>query len=299
LLILDGRASSSAMRDGVARAAAFLRSHGVRPCLAAVLVGRNPASESYVAGKRKAAAACGIDSCLYRLPQRVAQSKLSAILRRLNRAAAVHGILLQLPLPHHLDEDMAIDQISHRKDVDGLHPLNQGYLAAGRPAFVPCTPKGVMHLLDFHNIPIIGRRVVVVGRSRLVGRPLALLLVSRHATVTICHSRTRRMADITRQADILIVAAGKKHMLTSRHVRPGAVVVDVGIHVLRPAGRPARFSGDVAPSVRAVAGALSPVPGGVGPETVAQLLANTVRAAAGSLDPHAARTFEHSLLHRL
>lgn len=297
--LLDGRKSSAAQREVVAQAAAFLRRRRIRPRLAAILVGHNPASESYVAGKRKAALACGIDSELHRLPSSASQSKLESLINRLNRNSSVHAILLQLPLPG-LDEQSAIHRISPLKDVDGLHPENQGLLVAGRPRFVPCTPKGVAHLLDFYKVPIAGRQVVIVGRSRLVGRPLALLMLLRNATVTVCHSKTRRLHAVTRGAEILIAAAGKKYLITPKHVRRGAVVVDVGIHVVsgRRAGQKI-FSGDVSPSVGKIAGAISPVPGGVGPETVAQLLANTVRAAAQYLKAHDIRTFQRAYLQRL
>lgn len=299
MLTLDGRRSSSALKIDVAAAAAFLNKRGVRPCLAAILVGHNPASESYVAGKRKAAEGCGVASELHRLPATASLSRLMALLRKLNKQKSVHGILLQLPLPDHLDEQTAIGQISPGKDVDGLHPENLGLLAAGRPRFVPCTPKGVAHILDFYKIPVEGREVVVVGRSRLVGRPLALLLLARHATVTLCHTRTRNLPAVTRRAEILIAAAGKKHLITRRHVRSGAVVIDVGIHVTPGPDGKKVFAGDVAPDVSGVARALSPVPGGVGPETIAQLLANTVLAASSCLNPHDLRTFNRAYLQRL
>lgn len=296
--ILDGRASSAAQRVAVTDAVSMIRRCGVRPRLDVVLVGNDPASESYVSGKQKAAQSCGIESRLHRLPASVPFPKLIALIDRLNRARFVHGILLQLPLPDGLDEDAAIYRISPLKDVDGLHPENLGLLAAGRRRFVSCTPKGIVHLLDYHGIGIDGREVVVVGRSRLVGRPLALLLIQRHATVTVCHTRTRRLASVTRRADILVVAAGRKHIITARHVRPGAVVVDVGIHVTTVGGKK-KFAGDVSPSVARVAGALSPVPCGVGPETVAQLLVNTALAAAQTLSPRHARSFRRTHLQRL
>ena len=298
MLILDGRLSSAAMRADVTAAAAFLKKRGITPCLAAILVGHDPASESYVSNKRKVAQSCNIATELHRLPASTPLSGLISLIDRLNRRPGVNGILLQLPLSSHLDEEAALNRILPAKDVDGLHPENLGLLAGGHPRFVPCTPKGVVHLLDHYHIPIAGREVVVVGRSRLVGRPLALILLHRHATVTLCHSRTRRLAAVTRRADILIAAAGKKHLITPRHVRPGAVVVDVGIHVTQKDGRKL-FTGDVSPAVRRHARALSPVPGGVGPETIAQLLANTVLAAARRLSPHDSRIFSRAHLHRL
>lgn len=297
--LLDGRVSAAAVRRSAARSADFLRRRGVKPCLAAILVGENPASESYVSQKRRAAESCGILSALHRLPAAASQSRLHGLIDRLNRQSSVHGILLQLPLPKSLNTDAALARILPQKDVDGLHPENMGLLASGSPRFVPCTPQGVLHLLDFFKIPVEGRRVVVVGRSRLVGRPLALLFVHRNATVTVCHTRSRRLAEELRRADILVAAAGKKHLIRKNHVRRGAVVVDVGIHVSAGRGGRKRFDGDVSPSVRKIAGALSPVPGGVGPETVAQLLANTIRAASRSLSPHDQRTFERSHLQRL
>lgn len=297
--LLDGRKSSAAVRANVSAAADFLIRRGVKPCLAAVLVGHNPASESYVAGKRKAAETCGIDSVLHRLPASASLPRLIRLLDRLNRAPRVDGILLQLPLPAHLDEQQALLRISPLKDVDGLHPQNLGLLAAGRPRFSPCTPKGVIHILDYYKIPIEGKEIAVVGRSRLVGRPLALLLIHRNATVTVCHTRTRRLTEVTRRAEIVIAAAGKKHLITARHLKPGAVVIDVGIHVSAGPGGKKIFAGDVAPAARSVARALSPVPGGVGPETIAQLLANTVLAASHRLAPRDARTFQRTHLHRL
>ena len=216
--LLDGKKSSAALRADVAKAAEFLARRRIRPCLAAILVGRHPASESYVAGKRRAAEGCGIVTELHRLPGSTTPQKLNALIGKLNRNKSVHGILLQLPLPDHLDEDAAIRRIDPAKDIDGLHPENLGLLASGRPRFVPCTPRGVVHLLDYYKIPLEGRRAVIVGRSRLVGKPLALLLILRHATVTVCHSRTRNLAEVTRQADVLIAAAGKRHLI--RQVLP-------------------------------------------------------------------------------
>lgn len=299
MILLDGKSSSSAQKACVTAAARALNRRGIQPCLAAILVGNNPASESYVGGKRRAAEACGIVSELFRLPASTAIASLIRLIQKLNRRKNVHGILLQLPLPSGLPEQTAIEAISPDKDVDGLHPRNLGNLAANRPVFVPCTPKGVLHLLDHHKISVEGKHVVVVGRSRLVGRPLALLLLVRNATVTICHSRTSDLKILTRQADILVAAAGKKHLIDASFVRRGAVVVDVGIHVETSVDGKKIFAGDVHPGVAKIAAALSPVPGGVGPETVAQLLANTILAASRQLNPRAKRNFDRTHLHRL
>jgi methylenetetrahydrofolate dehydrogenase (NADP+)/methenyltetrahydrofolate cyclohydrolase len=279
-LVLDGRKLAQTMQQEIAAAVAQLvREQGVRPGLAAVLVGDNPASEIYVRNKRRACAQVGIDSRLHRLPQDVTQTELLDLLDRLNTDPGVHGILVQLPLPPHIDEEVVLRAVTPSKDVDGFGPENLGLLAAGHPRFLPCTPAGVQQLLLRYGIPIEGQHVVIVGRSTIVGKPLALILLQKapggNATVTVCHSRSRNLADLTRQADIVVMAIGHPRFLTVNQVRPGVVVIDVGINRL-PDGK---LVGDVDETVQQVAAAYTPVPGGVGPMTVTMLLYNTLQAA--------------------
>lgn len=279
--MLDGKAVADEVRSEVAhRVRAFVARRGVRPRLAAVLVGDDPASRVYVKNKRSACEKAGVDSSLHCLPASAGSSEASALVEELSRDPAVHGILVQLPLPDGFDESAVIRAIDPRKDVDGLHPFNVGLIAEGEPRFLPCTPFGVQQLLARCGVEIPGRRVVVVGRSNLVGTPLALMLSRKgphaDATVTLCHSRTRDLPEICRQAEILVAAIGRPEFLRGDMIRPGAVVVDVGINRLADG----RIVGDVHfDSAVEVAGALSPVPGGVGRMTVAMLLANTLRAA--------------------
>lgn len=275
--ILDGKAIAAAVRTEVAERVALLNAP---PGLAAVLVGNDPASHLYVGNKRKAAAEVGIVSHDADLPASLTQEELQKVIRDLNADPAVHGIIVQLPLPDHIDAIAAQEGIDPRKDVDGLHPENQGLLALGRPRFVPATPAGVVEILRRSEIGVGGRNVTVVGRSALVGRPLSILLSlkgdGRNATVTLCHTGTRDLAEHTRRADILVVAAGHPGAVTADMVRPGATVIDVGTN----RGPDGKLVGDVDfPAVREVAGAITPVPGGVGPMTVAMLLSNTARAA--------------------
>ena len=253
---------------------------GVTPTLAVVLIGGDPASHVYVGHKRRAADAVGIVARDELHPEGFPQAKLNALLRSLSDDPTVHGILLQLPLPKGLDEAAALACIAPEKDVDGLHPTNLGRLLAGEPGIVPCTPSGCLEILDHYGIPIEGAEAVVVGRSRLVGKPLAQLLLARHATVTMCHTRTRDLAAHCRRADILCVAAGRAGVITGDMVREGVVVIDVGVNRL-PTGK---VTGDVQfDSVSAKARAITPVPGGVGPMTVAMLMRNTARAARRQL----------------
>jgi methylenetetrahydrofolate dehydrogenase (NADP+)/methenyltetrahydrofolate cyclohydrolase len=276
-LILDGRVVAAGVqarvREGVARLA---RRTGVVPGLAVVLVGADPASRSYVAGKKRTAESLGIASPDHLYPEGLGQEALLALVDRLNADRSVHGILVQLPLPRGLDEDLTIARIEPAKDVDGLHPANLGRLLAGAPAAVPCTPAGCLEILDHYGAKLEGAEAVVVGRSRLVGKPLAQLLLARHATVTMCHTRTRDLAAHTRRADVLCVAAGRPRMITADMVKPGAWVIDVGFNRL-PSGE---IVGDVDfGAVSAVAHAVTPVPGGVGRMTVAMLMQNTLAAA--------------------
>lgn len=278
--ILDGQKIAGEIFDELAERVAALKAKGVTPGLAAVLVGENPASATYVRMKRRDARKLDLASVVHRMPHRTEPDDLEDILDGLNADPEVHGILLQLPLPDHLDEDHFLRRIDPAKDVDGLHPFNQGLLMQGRPRFVPCTPYGVQELLVRSGIEIEGARVVVVGRSNLVGRPLSVLLSNKaenaNATVTLCHTRTRDLARHTTQADILIVAAGQPKMIGAEHVSEGAVVIDVGVEP----GPDGRLVGDVDfEAVSQKARAISPVPGGVGPMTRAMLMVNTVRAA--------------------
>ncbi len=272
--ILDGRQVASAVKDEVAVSVAGL---AFQPGLATVLVGEDPASHSYVRGKRRDAAEVGIRSLHHELPGDVSTDALNRLLDGLNDDDEVDGILVQLPLPGDLDDEATVGRIDPAKDVDGLHPFNLGRLVLGRGGSRPCTPSGIMRILDHYDIPIAGARVVVVGRSFLVGRPLALMLSEKgvDATVTIAHSRTRDLAEVTREADILVAATGSPGLITGGHVKPGATVIDVG--VTRTEGG---LVGDVDfADVVEVAGAITPVPGGVGPMTRAMLLVNTVEAA--------------------
>ena len=274
--LIDGVAHARAVRAALSTRARALAERGIAPRLAVVLAGDDPASRVYVAHKARACAQAGIGSELHEFPAEVAADELVARVRTLAADPAVHGILVQLPLPRGIDPAPVLEAVPPEKDVDGFHPLNLGALAAGRPRIVPCTPAGVVHLLEREGVPVTGRRAVVLGRSHIVGRPLALLLLVRDATVTICHSRTEDLAAIARQADILVAAIGRPRFVTADMVKPGACVVDVGINRLPGGG----LAGDVDfESVREVAGWITPVPGGVGPMTVAMLLANTLSAA--------------------
>lgn len=286
--LIDGKAVAAQIRAEVAARAAALAERGVRTGLAAVLVGDNPASHTYVRMKRKACAEVGIESFYYELPKEISQAELEALIASLNMRSEVHGILVQLPLPPHLDEQRILSLISIAKDVDGFHPLNIGRLAMkGRePNFVPATPAGVMRLLEAYNAPFAGANAVVLGRSNIVGMPCALLLTKRDCTVTICHSRTRNLPEIIRRADILVAAVGRPQMVQGDWIKPGAFVIDVGTNrVPDPSAKDgSRLVGDVDfEAARRVAGAITPVPGGVGPMTIAMLLENTVTAAERSL----------------
>jgi len=281
--ILDGRAFAAGIRARVADHVTRLRAAGVAPGLAVVLVGEDPASQVYVRSKGRQTTEAGMESFEHRLPAQTAQGDLLALVARLNADPAVHGILVQLPLPPHMDADAVIAAIDPAKDVDGFHVSNVGRLATGLPGMVPCTPLGCLMLLrDLHG-DLAGMNAVVVGRSNIVGKPMAMLLLRDSATVTIAHSRTREIEALCRGADILVAAVGRAQMITGDWVRPGATVIDVGINRV-PApekGEGAtRLVGDVHfASAAAVAGAITPAPGGVGPMTIACLLANTVTAA--------------------
>jgi len=274
--IIDGKAVAAKLRAEVATAATALRQRGIVPALAVVLVGDDPASAVYVRSKTKAAREANVEVRDHKLAASTSQTELMGLVRQLNEDPAVDGILVQMPLPSQLDSDAVIRAIDPAKDVDGLHPHNLGLLAQGRPQFVPCTPKGCMRLLREVDVDASGMRAVVLGRSLLVGKPLSLLLQNANATVTMCHSRTRDLADEVRRADIVVAAIGKPEMVRGDWIREGAVVLDVGIN-RTPQGK---LLGDVEfVAASQHARAITPVPGGVGPMTIACLLENTVEAA--------------------
>jgi methylenetetrahydrofolate dehydrogenase (NADP+)/methenyltetrahydrofolate cyclohydrolase len=301
--LLDGKRTARILREEVAAGCVDLaRSHGVVPGLGVVLVGDDPASQIYVRNKERAAAAAGMTSRVLRLPATAGDEAILAAVAALNADPAVHGILVQLPLPRGVGERAVLEAVDPAKDVDGFHPINAGRLLSGGEGFVPCTPAGILELLRRHDVPLAGRHAVVVGRSNIVGKPMALLLLREHATVTICHSRTSGLAEICARADVLVAAAGRLALITESFIKPGATVIDVGIHRVEDAETcrrlfgddPARLAavretgatlaGDVHPlAARARAGLYTPVPGGVGPLTIAQLLRNTLHAARRSV----------------
>ncbi len=277
--ILDGNAIARELREGLIRRVAALAASGVRPGLAVVQVGDHAASKVYLQNKIKACGEAGLHSEHIELPEAAGESALLGRIRILNNDVRVHGILVQLPLPQGYSVDRVIETITPAKDVDGFHPTNMGLLAVGNPRFVPCTPLGVMKLLEREGIVPEGRHVVVVGRSNIVGKPMALLLLQKGATVTICNSRTPDLGAMTRQADILVAAAGRPKLVTAGMVKPGAAVIDIGINRL-PDGK---LVGDVDfQGVLGIASCITPVPGGVGPMTIAMLLENTVMSAERS-----------------
>ncbi|HBN97344.1 MAG TPA: bifunctional methylenetetrahydrofolate dehydrogenase/methenyltetrahydrofolate cyclohydrolase FolD [Firmicutes bacterium] len=275
--IIDGKGIAAEIRGDLAKQVAELTAQGKTPGLEVILVGDDPASTVYVRNKERACKEVGINSTVHRLPAETTREELLGLIERLNNDTAVHGILVQLPLPSHLDEDEVINAISPKKDVDGFHPINAGKLLIGDDdAFVACTPAGVLELVKRTEVPIKGQNVVIVGRSNIVGKPAAVLFLREHATVTVCHSRTKDVAEECRRADILIAAVGRPEMIKKDWVKPGAVVIDVGIN--RVDGK---LVGDVDfENVKEVAGAITPVPGGVGPMTIAMLLRATVESAA-------------------
>ena len=274
--IIDGNELSRIIRTEFKTAVAALTSQGITPGLAVVIVGDDPASHVYVRNKVKACANVGMHSELHAMPTETSQAQLLAKIHALNGNPAVHGILVQLPVPRHIDNKAIIEAIAVDKDVDGFHHSNLGALVVGEPTFQPCTPYGVMKMLDHYHIPIEGQHAVVVGRSNIAGKPMALMLINRSATVTVCTSKTRDLGAFTRQADILIVAIGKANMVTAEMVKDGAVVIDIGINRL-PDGK---LAGDVHfETVKEKASYITPVPGGVGPMTITMLLSNTLAAA--------------------
>lgn len=274
--IIDGKAIAQEVRAEAATRCAELVKRGVQPGLAVVLVGEDPASQIYVRNKERACEQAGIRSIAIRLPADTDQATLEAEIVRLNESPDVDGILVQLPLPKSLDEQRVLSLINPAKDVDGFHATNMGALVTGKSGFVPCTPKGCMELIRRTGFPIAGSEAVVIGRSNIVGKPMALLLLEESATVTVCHSRTRNLSEHTRRADILVAAVGRPCMITGDMVKPGAVIIDVGINRL-PSGK---VVGDVDfASVEPIVEHITPVPGGVGPMTIAMLMQNTIESA--------------------
>lgn len=274
--IIDGKAVAARICEELKAKVAALTAAGKQPGLAVIIVGNNPASRVYVNNKKKKCAELGIYSEEHALAESVTEAELLGLIDRLNRDPKIHGILVQLPLPEHLNEQLILDRISPAKDVDGFHPVNVGRMLIGLPGFLPCTPAGVMELIKETGINIAGKECVVVGRSNIVGKPQGILLLREHGTVTICHSRTKDLGEVCRRADILVVAVGKAELITGEMVKPGAVVIDVGMN-RNEAGK---LVGDVQfDSVAQVAGWITPVPGGVGPMTIAMLMRNTVESA--------------------
>jgi methylenetetrahydrofolate dehydrogenase (NADP+)/methenyltetrahydrofolate cyclohydrolase len=279
--IIDGKAIAAELRAKVAAEVTRLSAqHGITPGLAVVLAGGNPASQSYVGNKAKVTVETGMRSFDHRLPEMVSQAELLALVQELNADPAVHGILVQLPLPPQLDAGEVLLAIDPGKDVDGFHPLNAGRLATGLPALAPCTPQGCVMLAKTVHASLEGLEAVVIGRSNIVGKPLAQLLLAANATVTVTHSRTRDLPAVCRRGDLLFAAIGRAQMVRGDWIKPGATVIDVGINRMPAGGGKTRIVGDVAfAEASQVAGAISPVPGGVGPMTIACLMVNTVRAA--------------------
>lgn len=271
--LIDGKTISTIIKDECKEKVAEYKKQGISICLAVIQVGNDPASSVYVNNKKKACAYIGIDSLSYELPEETTQEELLALIEELNQKKEVNGILVQLPVPKHIDEKTIINAISPKKDVDGFHPQSVGSLCIGQPGFVSCTPAGIIELLKRTNVDISGKHCVVIGRSNIVGKPMALLMLRENATVTVTHSKTKNLKEITKQADILIVAIGKPKFVDSSYVKEGAVVIDVGIH----RNEDNKLCGDVDfESVKTIASAITPVPGGVGPMTIAMLMKNCV-----------------------
>jgi methylenetetrahydrofolate dehydrogenase (NADP+)/methenyltetrahydrofolate cyclohydrolase len=282
--IIDGKSIAEEVRADVKRKVAELKIRGIVPCLAVILVGENPASVSYVKGKRKALEEAGMKDRSVLLPESVTQEELLSIISQLNNDESVHGILVQLPLPRHIDEKKVTESILPQKDVDGFHPVNVGKLVTGEKCFIPCTPNGITVLLKKMKIPTEGKNVVVVGRSNIVGKPMALLMLRKefNSTVTVCHTGTKNLAEFTKNADILIVASGKPDTVSGEMIKSGACVIDVGVNRIPDSSKKSGFRlvGDVNfESAKEVASFITPVPGGVGPMTIAMLIFNTLESA--------------------
>ena len=286
--IIDGKAIAAQVRGEVAEKVSALKAKGITPCLAVILVGENPASVSYVTGKQKALAEVGMADRSLHLPESTTEEELLKIIDDLNKDTAVHGILVQLPLPEHINEEKVLLAIDPEKDVDGFHPMNVGNLVIGKKAFLPCTPHGIIVLLEKMGIETSGKHAVVIGRSNIVGKPVSLLLARKetNCTVTICHTGTKNMAEMTRQADILIAATGRPHTVTKEMVKPGAVVIDVGVNRIPDDTKKSgfRLTGDCDyADLLETASFITPVPGGVGPMTIAMLIFNTLESAENRL----------------
>lgn len=278
--IIDGKAIGAEIRKEIAAEVAELTERGCQPGLAVILVGENPASQTYVKNKEKSSKEAGMKSVLIKLPETVSEEDLLAEVDKLNNDPTIHGILVQLPLPKHIDENKVIRAIHPEKDVDGFHPMNVGKMLIGQQTFLPCTPYGIMQLLERSGIEIAGKHAVIIGRSNIVGKPMGQLLLQKDATVTYCHSRTADLTYFTKQADILIVAIGRAKFITGEHVKEGAVVIDVGMN----RDEHGKLCGDVDfDSAKEAASAITPVPGGVGPMTITMLLKNTVASAENAL----------------
>lgn len=274
--IIDGKAVSASVKEKVSADVKTLNEKGIEVGLAVIIVGNNPASRTYVNNKKKACEATGIVSYEYALPEETTMEELLSLIRKLNSDSKINGILCQLPLPGGLDEKKVIETISPEKDVDAFHAVNAGHIMIGDYSFLPCTPAGIIEMLDYYNIDVEGKHCVVIGRSNIVGKPMAMLLLKRNGTVTICHSKTQNLAQITRQADILVAAVGRPYFVTADMVKDGAVVIDVGMN----RNKEGKLCGDVDfTEVEKKASYITPVPGGVGPMTIATLLKNTVTAA--------------------
>lgn len=279
--IINGKEIASTVRKNIKEQVDRLKETGLTPGLAVILVGTDPASQVYVGSKEKACIEVGFHSEVYRLPEETTQEELLALIQKLNTDEKIHGILVQLPLPKHLDEKVVINAISPRKDVDGFHPLNAGALFVGEKGLVPCTPKGCIHLIKETGFDLKGKKAVVVGRSNIVGKPVAMLLLNENATVTICHSRTQNLKEELLQADVVVAAVGKPNFITGDMIKEGSVVIDVGINRLENG----KLVGDVDfDSAKEKAGWITPVPGGVGPMTIAMLLQNTLEAAQNIME---------------
>ncbi|HIC3284865.1 TPA: bifunctional methylenetetrahydrofolate dehydrogenase/methenyltetrahydrofolate cyclohydrolase FolD [Campylobacter jejuni] len=282
MTLLDGKALSAKIKEELKEKNQFLKSKGIESCLAVILVGDNPASQTYVKSKAKACEECGIKSLVYHLNENITQNELLALINTLNHDGSVHGILVQLPLPDHICKDLILESIISSKDVDGFHPINVGYLNLGlESGFLPCTPLGVMKLLKAYEIDLEGKDAVIIGASNIVGRPMSTMLLNAGATVSVCHIKTKDLSLYTRQADLIIVAAGCVNLLRSDMVKEGVIVVDVGINRLESG----KIVGDVDfEEVSKKSSYITPVPGGVGPMTIAMLLENTVKSAKNRLN---------------
>lgn len=276
--IINGKELSMELKQSMKEEVALLHKQNIKPHLSVVLVGNNPASRSYVNGKKRASEEIGMSSEIIELPESISQNELLDVISQLNNDNRVHGILVQLPLPKHIDVQQIIEAINPKKDVDGFHPINIGRMMTGQDTFLPCTPFGIIQMLHSRNIPIAGQHAVIIGRSNIVGKPVGQLLLNENATVTYCHSKTKDMKSITKLADILIVAVGRANMIDKDYIKDGAVVIDVGINRLDDGS----LTGDVDfDSASEKASYITPVPKGVGPMTITMLLQNTIKAAKG------------------